>query len=360
MINGGYFNKKRVLIAPLDWGLGHATRCIPLIKELLINDCEVLIASTGVQAALLKEEFPALFFVDLKGYNVTYSRNKKWLPIKLLGQIPAILSSISYEHKWLKKTIKEYQIDVVISDNRFGLYHSTVHCIYITHQLQIKTGYRFTDWLARKLHYHYINKYQQCWVPDAAGEKNLGGELSHPKKLPGTTVQYIGPLSRFEINKEEMRYPFLILISGPEPQRTVFEEMALKELQNYKERVLFIRGLPGNVPQLSPSNTAIEIHNHLTASLLNKAILQSEIIICRSGYTTIMDLIKLNKKAVVVPTPGQTEQEYLAGYLMEQNIFYCQQQKDFSLEVIEKTRKKFPFRTIEINTSEYKKVIKAY
>ncbi len=349
-----------MLIAPLDWGLGHATRCIPIIKELLINDCEVLIAASGAQAALLKEEFPGLFFLNLKGYNIKYSRNKKWLPFKLFWQLPHIFSTIVYEHNWLIKTTEEHNIDVIISDNRFGLYHSSVHCIYITHQLQIKTGNRVTDWLSQKLHYHYINKYRQCWVPDTSGEQNLAGELSHPKELPETPVQYIGPLSRFEIYKEEIKYPILVLISGPEPQRTIFEEKILKQLQDKKERILFIRGLPGMEKQLSHSNASIEIHNHLSSSLLNQAILQSEIIICRSGYTTIMDLIKLNKKAVVVPTPGQTEQEYLANYLMEQNIFYSLQQNNFSLDVIEETLKRFSFKKIEINTSEYKRVIKAY
>ena len=349
-----------MLISPLDWGLGHATRCIPIIKELLINDCEVLIAACGVQAVLLKEEFPGLTFLDIKGYKITYSRNKKWLPFKLFGQLPGIFSTIRNEHRWLIKTIQEYKIDVVISDNRFGLYHSSVHCIYITHQLQIKTGNRITDWLAQQLHYHYINKYTRCWVPDVAGGQDLAGELSHPKKLPATPVQYIGPLSRFEIGKEEIKYPFLVLISGPEPQRTIFEERVLKQLQNHKAPVLFVRGLPGNAPELTNSNPLIEIHNHLSSSLLNKAILQSKIIICRSGYTTVMDLVKLNKKAVLVPTPGQKEQEYLADYLMKQNIFYCRQQKNFSLEFLEETLKSFPFKTIEINTSEYKKEIKAY
>ena len=348
-----------MLISPLDWGLGHATRCIPIIKELLINDCEVLIAASGVQAVLLKEEFPGLIFLDIKGYDITYSRNKKWLPFKLFGQVPGIFSTIRYEHRWLIKTIQEYKIDVVISDNRFGLYHSSVHCIYITHQLQIKTGNRITDWLAQQLHYHYINKYTRCWVPDVAGGQDLAGELSHPKKLPSTPVQYIGPLSRFEIDKEEIKYPFLVLISGPEPQRTIFEEMVLEQLQNHKAPVLFVRGLPGNAPGLYNSNPVIEIHNHLSSSLLNKAILQSEIIICRSGYTTVMDLVKLNKKAVFVPTPGQKEQEYLAFYLAQQKIFYCQLQNKFEIAAILKSVKSFPFKKIEINASDYKRFFKA-
>jgi hypothetical protein len=189
---------KRVLVAPLDWGLGHATRCIPIIYELLSLNMEVIIAAGGATKKLLEKEFPKLEFVYLRGYNVKYS-NKKWLlPLTLLLQAPIIFTRIYQEKQWLKRAISTLQIDAVISDNRFGLYHSTTPCIYITHQLMIKTGNRFTEWLAKKIHYFFINKYTACWVPDNEHAPTLAGELSHPKTLPLVPVKYLGPLSRFE------------------------------------------------------------------------------------------------------------------------------------------------------------------
>ena len=150
--------KKRVLIAPLDWGLGHATRCIPIIYDLIDRGFEVIIAADGPIKILLKKEFSHVVFTALKGYNISYSQRGSWLPIKLFLQLPKLLWSIYSEKKWLEKIVRDNNIDLVISDNRLGLFHKTITCIYITHQLKIKTGTRFTEWLAQKIHYFFINK----------------------------------------------------------------------------------------------------------------------------------------------------------------------------------------------------------
>jgi len=210
------------------------------------------------------------------------------------------------------------------------LHDPSVPGVYITHQLTIKTGNRFTQWLAQKIHYHFINKYNECWVPDTEGEVNLAGILSHPTHLPKIPVRYIGPLSRFEKITVEKKYELAVVISGPEPQRTIFEELLLKQLAIYQGKVLFVRGLPGN--STIKTNANIEMRDHLDAAQLNKAIQESGVIISRSGYTTVMDLVKLQKPAILIPTPGQTEQEYLAEYLMKEKMFYCIAQKDLSLK----------------------------
>ena len=335
-MSGDNFNisasKKRVLVAPLEWGLGHATRCIPIIRELLTYDCEVLIGAEAAARTLLEKEFPQLQFLQLKGYRMRYSRNAYWLPLTLLLQFPKMMFSIYSEHRWLKKTIRDHSIDAVISDNRFGLYNSTIPCIYITHQLTIKTGNRFTEKIAQKIHYHFINKYAACWVPDNEGVINLAGALSHPNRLPKTPARYIGPLSRFEKKDVEKKYDLAVIISGPEPQRTIFEELLLDQLLNYEGKVLFVRGLPGNSTGDLSVKSNIEIHDHLSAVELNEAILRSAMMLSRSGYTTVMDLAKLQKPAILIPTPGQPEQEYLAEYLMQKKMFYCVAQKNFSLE----------------------------
>jgi len=329
------FNKKtgfkRVLVAPLDWGLGHATRCIPIIYELLRQDCTVIIAAFGHTEILLKNEFPELIFLQLKGYNVQYSQKKSLLPLKIFFQIPSIINTICYEHRWLKKIAKEKDIDLIISDNRFGLYHATIASVYITHQLLIKTGNRFTENIAQKIHFHFIKKFTQCWVPDIEGNNNLAGELSHPKKYPDN-IKYIGPLSRFEKKTIEKKYDLLILISGPEPQRSIFEKLLFNQLQQFTGTVLFIKGLPGEGSVDQQKN--ILIRGHLPANELSEAIQQSKLVIARSGYTSIMDLVKLQQRAVLVPTPGQTEQEYLAQHLAAQKIFYTIEQNKFMLDKV--------------------------
>jgi uncharacterized protein (TIGR00661 family) len=357
--------KKKVLVAPLDWGLGHATRCIPIIYALLQQDMEVIIAADGKIETLLKKAFPGYSFVFLKGYNIKYSKAKFWLPFKLLIQLPKIVWRIYAENRWLKRIIKAYKIDAVISDNRPGLYHPAVPCIYITHQLKIKTGNNFTEWVVQKIHYHFINKYTACWVPDnEAAENNFAGDLSHPKNLPATPVKYIGTLSRFEKSIQEKKYDLLFLISGPEPQRTIFENLALEQLKNFIGTALLVKGLPGaatNDEMLDwADNKKIKIVNHLGSGELSKAIQQCHLVISRSGYTTIMDLIKLQQKAVLIPTPGQTEQEYLAAYLMAKKIFLTVPQHKFLLHDCLIKAQVFPFESIVTNQNKYKDVLKDF
>ena len=318
-----------------------------------------MIAAEGATAALLTEEFPELEFLPLMGYRVKYSRKKILLPWKILTQFPKIIFTIYKEHQWLKNHVKKYRIDAVISDNRFGLYSDTIPSIYITHQLLIKTGNSFTEKIAQQIHYRFIKKYKECWVPDFK-ENGLSGELSHPKNIPGNT-KYIGCLSRFETENDlEKKYDLLICISGPEPQRTIFEEQLLNDLKIYKGTVLFIRGLPESNKQVISNTANVEFKNHLSGKKLNIAILQSDMIVSRCGYTTVMDLVKLNKKAILVPTPGQTEQDYLALYLKEKKMFFTVQQKKFILEDVLQQAATFSFKLQQNNMNEYKNIISQF
>jgi uncharacterized protein (TIGR00661 family) len=350
---------ERVLIAPLDWGLGHATRCIPIIYELLVQNCTVIIAADGPTEILLKTEFPHLSFLKLNGYAIQYSQRKSWFSVKIFLQLPKIIKAIYYEHSWLKKAVKENNIDIVIADNRFGLYHAAVPCIYITHQLVIKTGNRFTEKIAQHIHYYFIKKYTQCWVPDFKDDDNLAGELSHPKKNI-VTAKYIGALSRFEKKPDvEKKYDLLLLLSGPEPQRSIFEKLLRNELRTFLGSILLVRGLPGNDSNDIYQQNII-VKNHLNANELGTAIQQSNLVIGRSGYTTIMDLVKLQQKAVLVATPGQTEQEYLAQHLAKQKIFHSIEQDKFILNEVLQEVEKLAFIIPQIAMQQYKKVIEEF
>lgn len=349
----------RILIAPLDWGLGHATRNIPLIMSLLNDGCSVIIAADGAIKTLLQHEFPNATFLTLRGYEIEYSKQKRWFLLKIAFQIPKILLSIYREHQWLKKTIKRYSINAVISDNRFGMYHSGIPSVYITHQLIIKTENNFSEKLASKFHCWFIKKYTHCWVPDFEGTQNIAGQLSHPENIPAN-IKYIGCLSRFErLKGVSIKYDLLIVLSGPEPQRSIFEKLLLFQLRQFAGEVLLVRGQPGTDETLiNPiGSDNIQIKNHLNLKELNLAIEQAKIVICRSGYTTVMDLIKLQKKAILVPTPGQTEQEYLGMYLMQQKLFYCVHQDEFLLTEVLKKVDGFSFLSGDYDMQQYKKII---
>ncbi len=189
--------KQRILVAPLDWGLGHATRCIPIIKELLTQNCDVWLAAENAQQHLLASEFPDLQMLELPGYRIKYAKTRQGLVWKMIKQSLKLKRAINAENKWLQQIVEKYEFDAVISDNRYGLHHTAIPCIFITHQLQIKSpAGKWTENILQKRNYHYINRFMECWVPDWPGENNLAGELSHPLIKPKVPVHYIGLLSR--------------------------------------------------------------------------------------------------------------------------------------------------------------------
>ncbi len=323
--------KPRILVAPLDWGLGHATRCIPLVRLLLKQGAEVILAGEGAQQILLTTEFPQLQFLALTGYNIRYPSSGKLMAWQMLVQSQKLFSIIKKEHKWLQEIVATHKIDAVISDNRYGLYHPAIPCIFITHQLTIKSPFgKWTERLLQKRNYKYINRFTQCWVPDNK-EKSLAGDLSHPPQLPAVPVHYIGTLSRFKKTKiAEIKDHLLIVLSGPEPQRTLLENKLLPQISQYNGTATIVRGLPGN-HNIIPSSNMIRCYNHLSADELNTEMEKADVVISRSGYSTVMDLATLQKKSILIPTPGQTEQEYLADYLSEKGWAAVASQKGFSL-----------------------------
>lgn len=338
-------NKKiRVLVAPLDWGLGHATRCIPIINELLKMDCEVWLAGEGAQEKLLRAEFPQLPFLQLKGYRIKYSKTAFGMLWRMIGQSIKITKAIKYEKQWLQELMNQYSFDAVISDNRYGLYHPSVPCIFITHQLNVKSPLgRWSEQLLQRKNYSYINHFTACWVPDEKGDQNFAGALSHPQKMPSIPTHYIGILSRFsKVETQEINKHLLFIISGPEPQRSILENKIVNEVSHYAGSATIVRGLP-DAQNIIPSTQTIQFYNHLAATELNLEIQKAEYIIARSGYSTIMDVATLGKKSILIATPGQTEQEYLAKYLSEKKWAPCIAQNDFSISKVLEIVNAFPF-----------------
>ena len=338
----------RVLVVPLDWGLGHATRCIPVIYELLAQNAEVWLAGEGPQESLLRKEFPLLPFLQLEGYRVKYARTAIGLVKSLLFQWPALRRSIRNEHEWLGQMIREHHFDVVISDNRFGCYHSSIPSIFITHQLAIKSPLgKWSEHLLQRYNYRFINRFTACWIPDNEKGNDLAGDLSHPQKKPAIPLIYTGFLSRLKKTgiQEKKRHLFISL-SGPEPQRSLLEDKLVNQLSHYNGTAVMVRGLPDG-RSLIPSTNDIQFYNHLPTDEFEKELAKAEYVISRSGYSTVMDLAVMGKKSILIATPGQTEQEYLADYLTERKIALCFSQKDFNLEIALQKAAGFPYRGVE-------------
>lgn len=318
------------MVAPLNWGLGHSTRCIPIINKLIESGFNPVLASDGDALGLLKKEFPSLTAVELPSYQIKYAAKGSFFKWKIALNAPKMLKAVKDEKKLTKKIIEEHQIDGIISDNRFGVVSKKVPSVFITHQLNVLSG--TTTYFTSVIHRNWIKKFRECWVPDIKKKPNLSGKLGHLKKTK-LKIKYLGVLSRFEKKNIEEIYDLAIILSGPEPQRTMFEEIVTRQLSEYNGNVIFVKG---KIEPEQKSETAgtVTSYNFMTGSELEQAINQSKVVLSRSGYTTLMDLVKLQKKAFFVPTPGQTEQEYLAKRLKKQGIVPYSTQEKFKIEML--------------------------
>lgn len=319
---------KNILVAPLNWGLGHATRCIPIIKALQVEGFNPILASDGLALELLKREFPHLKAVELPSYQIEYAKKGKNFNWKMFKNSPKMLQAIIGEKKATKLLVKQLNLCGIISDNRLGVRSKKVPSVFITHQLNVISGN--LSWITNYLHWNSIAKFKECWVPDFKSKPNLTGKLGHLKKSE-FPVRYLGPISRFEKKDTEIVYDLMVLLSGPEPQRSMLEELLRAEIEYFDGKVIFVQGVVCGEQRLETiGNTTF--YNYMTSDLLENALNQSKIVLCRSGYTTIMDLAKLEKKAYFIPTPGQGEQEYLARRLDAGKFVPYSSQDDFEIE----------------------------
>ena len=327
----------KILIAPLNWGLGHASRCVPLIHRLLDEGHEVVIGGDGMSFTLLRKHFPKLRYVYLAPIDLHYSRsgNQTWAMLKA---IPQLLLWRNKDRLMLKAILQEEHFDQVISDNRPGLYNKQVECIYITHQLQIRLTktWQWAEAMASRIHARMYTRFNKVWIPDYEDiNHSLAGELSHPSNLrlsrKMTAFQYIGPLSRFHSpithKPSPINYEVVAVLSGLEPQRTLLEQELIERYSGKEERVLIVQGLV-NHPNTRIKRGNLTIVPSMADAELVPALLNARHIIARSGYSTIMDLEALGLLSVgnnkplpvhieLIPTPGQPEQEYLAVWLKD-------------------------------------------
>lgn len=315
----------------------------------------MIVACNDEQKTFLKAEFSQLETVFLPGYDIQYSFNKVRTTLKIFVQSGKILTAIKEEYLRLRKIIHEFPIDLIISDNRYGFYHPDVYSILISHQLTVRSGLgSFADLLVNQRLSRYINHFNENWIPDNDTYPVLAGKLSTPF-LKRDKQFYIGPVSRFQRCVDTKRQHILVLLSGPEPQRAILETMILDHSHASNIEIVLVRGsrlsLKRQVPQ------GVVVYDFAETSQLNKLMCDASIIISRSGYTSIMDILKIQKQWIVIPTPGQAEQEYLAGYLHENRWAYAVSQTAFNLADALKAASQFEFDQPEIDTEKFKLTI---
>lgn len=294
---------KTILISALDWGKGHLMRMSALIYQLKEKNNTLIFAGTKSQNAFIKREFLDLKTVDLLGYEIRLDSTKNTY-LQLLGQYSQFLKTINKEKKWLNNFVKENDIDLIIADNRYGFYHKAVKSIIVTHQLTLQVPFfkRLASfWIQKR-----VANFNVCWIPDYPSQQFSGQLSNHSLKIPAC---FIGLLNRFEFviptNKITKTYTYLIILSGPDPERLNFAHYITQQLKNRKNEVALVGADMGG----------FESYQNVSSSELKELILKSEIVITRAGYTSIMELAGLKKEGWLYPTKGQYEQMYLAKHV---------------------------------------------
>lgn len=325
-------NGMNILVSPLDWGLGHATRVIPLIRFLQKQGHSITLGGNGASLLVLQQEFPGLPCLSIPFPLVRYGRGRQQVLLFILHSF-RLLWGIRQEHRALRKILRSRHFDLIISDSRPGLYHRGYRTIILSHQLHIRfpRGWELLGLMVNGMNRHYLKRFSEIWVPDSAGEVNLAGRLSHPP-VKGLTVCYIGPLTRFRAWQDEgMHEDFiLVMLGGPEPQRGILEQKLIEEVARTGRQAVIAAGKPAGKTLALPQN--VRYLPFADSAEMEHLIRRAGVIIGRSGYTTVMELTSLHRSAILIPTPGQPEQEYLGEWLQSKGYFLCFSQEGFSLE----------------------------
>lgn len=320
----------RILVTPMDWGLGHASRCVPLVRELTRQGAEVVLASSGPALDLLRRYFPQLPAEPLPAYGIRYpSENMIW---NIARQLPRIGRTVRAEHRAVRRLVRKYEVDCIISDNRFGCFSSLTRNVFVTHQLSIRSpllwGVFPTQGIIGYFNDFFIQRFDECWIPDVPGPDNLTGALSETRlKMP---VHYIGWLSVHRALDLPRRYRCTVVLSGPEPQRSRLEAILRPQLAVLGEPCLLVRGRIEGKNDVEKRGL-LTIVPYLLGAELNEAMAAADLVVARSGYSTLMDLAVMRQKALLIPTPGQTEQIYLAERLAGRGRCVYQPQRSVDL-----------------------------
>ncbi|MBK8954402.1 MAG: hypothetical protein IPM34_02460 [Saprospiraceae bacterium] len=343
-----------VLICPQHWGLGHVTRTIPVIRYFIKRGYPVVLASSGAGNDLLKLEFPNLKVYELPDYGITYPFKNMYLNMGL--HLIQMHIAIIKEFFVVRKICKKEHIGLIVSDARLGAAQPGIASAIITHHLHFNLHNRFFEWVSDVWMKFFYFRFRQIWIPDIEGEKNLSGDLSHLFK--SSKHFFIGVLSRFQVLDLQVKYKYAFILSGPEPQRSHFEDILMEQLRSLLPcSCVLVRGTKKGtdlIQRFPYLKDHLEIHELVSGDTLNSLMCSSEQIICRSGYSSLLDLCVLGKSAFLVPTPGQPEQEYLAEELHRKKLFYCKSQDDIELgKDLQAARSYSGYKNVDLGKSLY-------
>jgi hypothetical protein len=319
-------NVLKILIAPLDWGLGHCSRCIPIINYLASKGVAISIAGNKKQLAYFKEELSiSPNYYELDGYNIRYGKQRLGTMLRIIAQIPKILRAIRQEQRWLQAHLKQHTYNAIISDNRYGFYSQSLYSIFITHQINIQAPY--FEKLINHLNWKFIKRFNACWIPDFAPPHALAGALSKEAILP-IPHTYLGALSRFRkaIPCNEANERVLLILSGVQPHINILRDKVIAACAAQNKHLSIV----GNSDAYSTDN--LTSYTVVSSEILQELIATHAYIISRNGYSTLMDLYYAQRKALLIPSPGQTEQEYLATLPIIKQMHVLQNQNELDLQ----------------------------
>lgn len=344
------------LYAPLDWGLGHTTRSIPIIRELIHLGFRVVIAGNDTQRSLLQETFPDIEYEYLEGYQMRLGSSATSTRLRITAQVPKILLRIFRERQRAQILQQKYQAQLLISDNRYGFYSRNAPSIFITHQLHILSGMgSWVDRLLLKANRFFLGRFKACWIPDGEDPDHLAGALSRPLRQPPCNLVYLGALSRFEscATHTQKAKHILVLLSGPEPQRTLLENRIIAQSGGIDQTLIVVRGLP-SPSRLPEKRGNILLYAHLDTATLKDLLCDARYVISRAGYTSLMDYAVLGCKPLLIPTPGQAEQEYLGRHAEARGWALSFQQDQFNLKEALEQAERFAFRRPAISGNSFR------
>ena len=361
----------KVLVAPLDWGLGHATRCVPVVREFLRCGAEVELAVVKDNANFFREVFPDLRQRLAPSYNIVYPKHGYNMALWLLKNSMHLNSIMRYEHHFAEEMVERHGYDVIFSDNRFAFYSKNAYSIYMTHQRRIAFPKAFSAFEGVGILWHsgIMRKFDEVWVPDMEFFPGYAGSLSHSGATPGDKpMRYVGALSRFSEYVESQkkaddvklesdvdlmsvsefmansasvewnvqpreRYKVAAIVSGVEPARTRFETRLRKVLSEIPGHHVMILGKP-SLGSKNWKEGNIEFWTHLATNEFADVVRRADFVVSRGGYSTVMDMAELGAKCIFVPTPGQFEQVVLAHDLSEAGYAAEIPEDDLSVETL--------------------------
>jgi len=324
----------KVLYGICSWGLGHATRSLPVIRRLIKEGADITIISHGNSLEFLRKELRGeeIRFFDIKDYPIPVSETKGAFIAKSIMYWPKFMRRMNRGIKFVAKLSEREKFDVIISDGRYDIYSRRIPSFLITHQVRILNPFklRIFEFGSEIFNLFFLKRFVKFLIPDYENSDNLSGKLSHDLRLiKRNQISYIGVLSDFRKRDLRKDIDLLVSLSGPEPQRGILERILMNQIKNLDRRIVFTLGRPDK--DIFRREKNIEIYSIVSKEKREELMNRAKMIVARSGYSTIMDLAIVKTKALLIPTPGQVEQEYLAKYHLRKKSFYCVEQSEIDL-----------------------------